>query len=718
MEYSWTPGAILPLVSAFCAAMAATIAWRSKQVAASKPFIFIQFGVFVWCFFYCFELFAHREHDAILWADIEYVGMVFIPPACAVFALVYSNRMRRPSFIGWIMLAIQPATVLPLVWLNPNEVFRQNVRMAKSGTHYLLAFDPGPAFIFNVVISHVFLLYAWGTFLHLAIQRSNAFRKQARMLFLAFVFPVLGNLIYQSGFDPVKHYDLTPAMFSVCGVIVTYSLFRLSFLELAPIARGTAVEQMVDPVIVMNGRGRLVDCNRAASSILEMTPEALLGQDALSLLQSAGRFTDSNVGTGSLYHLGDKVFAVQRSPLNDPFRGEIGQVVHLSDLTERLELERHLEAAKEQADSASHAKSNFLANMSHEIRTPMNGVIGLADLLKETSLDEQQIQFVHAIQSCSRSLMHIIDEILDFSKIEAGKMILSPEPLDLLALIQDVSIAHRVIAAEKQLRFDVTLPERAQIPIMADPSALRQILNNLIGNATKFTTFGGIGVRLAEIDGQSNRYLIDVEDTGIGIPTEKQAAVFDRFSQADESTTRDFGGTGLGLTITSQLIKLMGGTISLTSEVGVGSRFRIELQLDAAAIPALREISNAPLNLRVLLAEDNLVNTMVIEHQLDQLGCKTTHCVDGRATVEAFKREEFDVVILDVQMPIMGGIEVCQIIRGMGKAHTPVVALTANALEQEKEKCLEVGMDAFLTKPTTLQQLRDTLFKVTRANER
>jgi signal transduction histidine kinase len=716
MDYSWTPGAILPTISALCAAVALTVAWRTKQVAASKPFIVIQLGAFIWCFFYVIELCARRQQDAILWANVEYVGITFIPPACALFALVYNNRMRRPSLVGWILLAIQPGTVLPLVWANPGSVFRQNIHMAKSGSHYLLAFDPGPAFIYNVVLSHTFLLYAWGTFLYLAVQRSNAFRKQARLLFLAFVFPVLGNLVYQSGFDPVKHYDLTPAMFSICGVIVTYTLFKLSFLDLAPIARGMAVEQMVDPVIVMNSRGRLVDCNRAATAILELAPEFLVGQDAWRLLQVEGRFTDSNVGTGSLYHHRGRVFAVKRSPLIDPYRGEIGQVLHFSDLTERLELERHLNAAKELADSANHAKSTFLANMSHEIRTPMNGVIGLSDLLFETSLNDQQQQFVQAIQSCSRSLMHIIDEILDFSKIEAGKMVLNPEPLDLVSLVRDVTIAHRVIAEGKHLLFDVSLPRRERIPVLADPSALRQILNNLIGNATKFTSQGSIRVRLEEVEGEADVFLIDVEDTGIGIPVEKQDAIFDRFSQADESTTREFGGTGLGLTITRQLVKLLGGQISVYSQEGVGSRFRVVLPLEQAKMPDYQPTSTEPLNLRVLLAEDNLINTMVIEHQLDQLGCVTTHCEDGQATVDAFKNGDFDVVLLDVQMPVMGGIEACRIIRSMGNLRMPMVALTANALEQEREKCLEVGMNAFLTKPTTLKQLRETLYRVTRAS--
>ncbi len=688
----------------------ASIAWRAKKVPASAPFLLIQICAFLWCFFYGVELCCRHIKDAVFFANVEYIGIVFLPAASAVFALVYSNRMRRPSIVGWAFLAVQPIVVLPLVWMNPGEIFRQNPHMERVGEHYLLAFDPGPAFYFNVAISHTILLYVWGTFLYLAIQRDNAFRKQARVLFLAYVFPIVGNIVYHLGFEPIRHYDVTPAMFSICGVIITYSLFRLSFLDLAPIARGTAVEQLLDPVIVLNNQGKMIDCNRAASKVLHLAPEFLLGQDANRLLASVGRFTESNVGTGTLYHHRDRIFAVKRSPLNDPFRGEIGQVIHFSDLTERLELERNLSAAKEEADAASTAKSNFLANMSHEIRTPMNGVIGLADLLEETELSERQRQYVLAIQSCSRSLMQIIVEVLDFSKIEADKMALNPEPVDLIALVKDVVIAHRLIAEGKNLRFDLVLPKLQQLPVLADSSAIRQILNNLIGNATKFTQQGAVKVELRE---QSGVYIFDIIDTGVGIPADKVDTIFDRFSQADESTTRVFGGTGLGLTITWQLIKLMNGEVFVSSEEGVGSQFRVELTLPTTTLRIAEPAADVPLNLRVLLAEDNAINTMVIESQLEQLGCSITHCENGQETVEAFGREAFDVVLLDIQMPIMGGVEACRIIRNLDVPYVPVVALTANAMEHERDKCLEVGMDAFLTKPTTLKQLRETLHRVT-----
>lgn len=713
MMYSWTSGAILPLISALCVVTSALFAWKSKRVAATKPFVAIQIGAMIWCVAYVMELCSTHVALAVFWSDVAYIGIAFLPPASAWFALVYSDRVRKPSAVGWAVLAVQPVTVLPLVWFNPGDIFRRAIHMDHIGQHFLLAFDPGPAYLYNVIISHLFMAYAWGTFFYFALHRSNAFRKQARMLFVAFILPVVGNVLYRSGIGPVIHYDVTPSMFSLCGLITTYSLFRLSFLELAPIARGTIVEQMVDPVLVVNTRGRLVDFNRAASQVLDLSPEILVGQDAHRLLQASGRFTGSNVGSDALYHHGERVFAVKRSPLNDPYRGEIGQVLHFSDLTERLELESRLKAAKEEADAASRAKSNFLANMSHEIRTPMNGVIGLSDLLEETSLNDRQLQYTHAIQSCSRSLMHIIDEILDFSKIEAGKMTLNPEPLDLISVLRDVTIAHRVIAEGKLLQFYLELPSRTRIPVLADASALRQVLNNLIGNAIKFTASGSVMVRLEDLGGGD--YAIDVEDTGIGISNEKHSSVFDRFSQADESTTREFGGTGLGLTITKQLVSMMGGQISVASEPGLGSCFRVQLSMQRADLEDAENDESQSLNLRVLLAEDNLVNMMVIEHQLEQLGCITTHCPDGRAAIEAFKLGHFDVALLDVQMPIMDGIETCRQLRSVEKTRMPIVALTANALERERERCLEVGMNAFLTKPTTVKLLRETLYKVTHA---
>jgi signal transduction histidine kinase/CheY-like chemotaxis protein len=576
--------------------------------------------------------------------------------------------------------------------------------------HALLAFNPGPAYDYNVVLSHLLLASAWGTFFYLSLLRSNSFRKQARMLLLAFLMPVLGNILFRSGFAPVSHYDITPAMFSLCGIITTFSLFRLSFLELVPIARGTIVEQMVDPVVVVNPRGDLVDFNRAAAEMFELPDDVITGVDAFDMLQKAGRFTGSNVGTDALYCHAEKVFAIKRSPLNDPFRGEIGQVLHFSDITDRMDLENSLAQSKAEADAANLAKSNFLANMSHEIRTPMNGVIGLVDLLEETPLNDRQLHYVHAIQSCSRSLMHIIDEILDFSKIEAGKMFLREEAVDLIALLKDISIAHRVIAEGKGLNFEVQTDGLVRLPVTADPSAIRQIFNNLIGNAIKFTSEGFVSVHLQSLGG--DRFAIEVRDSGIGIADDKRAVVFDRFSQADESTTREFGGTGLGLTITRQLIDMMGGSVHVESELGKGSCFRVEavffpalVSEDSVSVPDL-------LNLHVLLAEDNLINTMVIQNQLEQLGCRTTHSPDGKAALDAFAASQFDIVILDVQMPVMDGIEACQQLRKLAGPNLPIIALTANALERECERCLEAGMSAFLTKPTTVSQLRQTLFRV------
>ena len=713
MEYNWTPGAILPLLSALCVGTSALVALRSKQVAATRPFLVIQAGALIWCLGYVIELCSTTLSQAVFWANIEYLGIVILPGASAWFALVYSDRVRKPSKVGWALLAVQPLTVLPLVWLNPGEVFRKGIHFEVVEGHSILAFDPGPAYIYNVALAHLLLACAWGTFFYLSFLRSNTFRKQAKWLLLAFMLPVTGNVLYRSGFTPVSHYDITPAMFSLCGMITTYSLFRLSFLDLVPIARGSMVEQMVDPVLVVNALGRLVDFNRAGSEFLDVSPDLLVGQDAQLILRASGRFSDSGVGVDALYHHDDRVYAIKRSPLNDPYRGEIGQVLHFSDLTERFALEASLSSAKNEADAASRAKSNFLANMSHEIRTPMNGVIGLSDLLEGTPLNEKQLDYVHAIQSCSRSLMHIIDEILDFSKIEAGKMTLRPEALDLISLLKDVTIAHRVIAERKKLTFDLQLPERPSIPVLADPSAIRQVVNNLVGNAIKFTGEGSVSVRLLCLG--EDRFAIEVEDTGIGIADEKRAAVFDRFSQADESTTREFGGTGLGLTITKQLVGMMDGEIDVESTPGVGSTFRVELTLPLAAVATPVEIGTDFLNLRVLLAEDNLVNTMVIQHQLSQLGCVTTHCADGQAAVEAFQHGEFDVVLLDVQMPVMDGIEACRQLRLLKPGGLPIVALTANALERERERCLEAGMDAFLTKPTTVTQLRETLFRVTQA---
>jgi PAS domain S-box-containing protein len=375
------------------------------------------------------------------------------------------------------------------------------------------------------------------------------------------------------------------------------------------------------------------------------------------------------------------------------------------------------------AELANAAKSEFLANMSHEIRTPMNGVIGMASLLETTPLTDEQRRYVSAVRASGESLLGLINDILDFSKIEAGRLELETIDFDLSALLGDFSAMMALRTEQKGLELVCDVAPEVPLGLRGDPARLQQILFNLVGNAVKFTERGEIVVRVGvdrEIEGGVS-LLFSVRDTGIGIPVERLGTLFRKFTQVDASTSRRFGGTGLGLAISKQLAELMGGQIGVRSEPGQGSEFfftaRFELR-PGAPRAALSMRITGPLAMpdaRILLVEDNATNQDVALGLLRKLGLRADLAEDGGRALEALRRERYDLVLMDVQMPGVDGFEATRRFRTFGEGATardvPIVAMTAHAMQGDRERCLAAGMDDYLAKPITGESLRAMLVK-------
>ncbi len=538
----------------------------------------------------------------------------------------------------------------------------------------------------------------------------------------------------------------------------------------------TIIEATPDCIKLMKADGTLLEMNRAGLDMIEAdSAETVLGRCVYSVVapeyREAYRALNESVCQGKRGYLEFEIIGLKGTcrwmathavPLYLQSEGAVVQLAITRDITERKRAEEELRRAKEAAEAASRAKSEFLANMSHEIRTPMNGILGMSEMALDTDLTAEQREYLEAVKFSADSLLTVINDILDFSKIEAGKLDLNPTNFRLRSNLEETIKPLALRAQQKGLRLSCHISPDVPDALIGDPDRLRQVLINLIGNAIKFTEQGEVRVAVEKIEGGS-REVADssrpagtalssslnpqssillrfaVSDTGIGIPAEKQQMIFEAFAQADGSTTRKYGGTGLGLTISSRLIEMMGGRIWVESPAqdgrstaqrsdrqpsaagGPGSTFYFTAWFGVVATSSV-ELSPQPVSaaptaptattrqsrLRILLAEDNSVNQRLMVRLLEKQGHTVVVANNGREALAALEREGFDLVLMDVQMPEMDGFEATAAIRQreqMTGAHIPIIAMTAHAMKGDCERCLAAGMDGYVSKPVQTQAL-------------
>ena len=472
--------------------------------------------------------------------------------------------------------------------------------------------------------------------------------------------------------------------------------------------------------------GNILFCNNYFLELTGFSLDEVIGKNAFDNFipdDDLDRMTTTYFGgiaSGSLppYYEGEilirggarRLIAWDITPLRDENGGIIGVANLGIDITDSRRADEQLRAALAAAEAANRAKSIFLATMSHEIRTPLSAVVGMTDLMLHDHLNPEQAGQVEIIRASTQSLLAVVDDILDLSKLDAGRIDIEAEPFDLGAVLNDISLIFGAVATERGLDFRVEVDDALPRGLLGDAVRIRQVLLNLVGNAVKFTEFGEVVLRVSPDGGE--RVLFAVCDTGIGIDDDTKERLFEEFSQADSSIARRYGGTGLGLAICQRLVTLMGGRIAVDSRPGKGSRFHFTLILPPAVLPHPAEPAVDPSlpPLDLLVAEDNPVNAAVLEALLRRAGHRVTVVGNGQAAVEAVAARRFDVVLMDMRMPVMDGLAATRAIRRMqGGAGLPIIGVTANAFAEDQRRCLEAGMSGYLAKPVTLANLAAAL---------
>ena len=499
----------------------------------------------------------------------------------------------------------------------------------------------------------------------------------------------------------------------------------------------TLIDNLPDLIYVKDTERRFLIANKALAEVLGVSsPEQLIGKTVFDFYpEDIARACDESdqavLQTGhplinfeeALHDPTGKTEWVLTTlvPLRDA-EGRIGAFVGIDrDITQRRRAEKDLREAKEAAEAASRVKSEFLANMSHEIRTPMNGIIGMTELTLDTQLNQEQREYLTMVKSSADSLLTVINDILDFSKIEAGKLDLDSVEFDLRDSLEETMKTLALRADQKGL--ELLCEVRAEVPevVCGDPTRLRQVLVNLVGNAIKFTETGEVAVRVDSeaLDAEAPTLHFTVRDTGIGIPAEKQRLVFEAFSQADPSTTRKYGGTGLGLTISMRLVQIMGGEIWVNSEVGMGTQFHFTVKVGVGkkATPAVSAATEKLRGLKVLVVDDNSTNRRILEEALDRWGLKPNSAENGEQALarleEAWQAgEPYSLVLTDVNMPEMDGFSLVERIRQRPElAAATLMMLTSGGQRGDAARCRELGVAAYLTKPIRQAELREAIVR-------
>ncbi len=713
-EFSTT---LIPLIfAALAPGFLAVYIWRNRRMQSATPLALMMALLFFWSASYIIDIASTTLAEKLFWKNITFIFIVFTPPVWLIFSVEYTGQKWLTAG-RWRYLLIIPILTLIVIFTPAlRSWFWINQHLVRAGG--LLLTDEENGWWFwrvHAAYSYLSLLLGFILIVRALLKWPKQFRFQMIWTLIAVSAPWIANIITIFKLLPI-YIDLTPFAFSVTGVGLTFAVVRHRMLDLVPIAREIVIEGMDDGVIMLDLNNRVVDINPSASTLLGLNIY-LVGKETAQvltrwphLIEKYKTLAQSKDEVLFEEHNSRRWFEFSRTPLTDSKKNLLGSVIVVRDITQLKETQEVLQQAREAAEMANHSKSAFLASMSHEIRTPMNAVMGMSGLLLDTPLTPDQREFADTIRSSSDSLLTIINEILDFSKIEAGRLDLERQPFDLRECVESAFDLVTTQAGNKGLELAYIIDPHIPQAIYGDVTRLRQVLVNLLSNAVKFTDHGEIVVEVKNAEALLH---FSVKDTGIGIPADRMDRLFQSFSQVDNSTTRKYGGTGLGLVISQRLAEMMGGKMWVESESEKGSTFHFTIIGEAAPSLAKKYIDESNLQLqgkRILIVDDNATNRRILNLQLQSWGLTSIETASSKTALEWVTRgDSFDAAILDFQMPEMDGLQLADEIRKLRDARAlPLIMLTSFGSR-------DLAMDQFaffLTKPIKPSQLYNALIGV------
>lgn len=579
---------------------------KHKDATGTTCFSLLLICITIYSFFYALEISSSNFKEALNFYKLEYIGIPFVPAFFLTFTIRYTGKKRWLNTPAIVALFSVPLTSMILVFTTgEHNLYHEEIFLSNETIFPALVFEPGIWYTIQQFYSILCILFAQLLLLNMWIEVMPAFRKQVTIVMTGSIIPFITLLLYLSGLFS-QGVDPIPYSLTFCVLIIYLGMTRYKLLDITPLARSVLFDRLPEGVIVLDEMKRIVDCNSSAANYLQITQNDI-GKIANKVLDSWPEIISpentsiskkkDNIIVRKNIHENDFWFSLEFLPLTIENDDRVGQMIIISDITESkkaeeklLETNRDLARATEhaqhmtaRAEMANRTKTEFLANMSHEIRTPLNGIIGFSDILMDTDLKESQLNYLNIVYNSANKLLMLINDLLDFSTIESGDFKLNNEQVQLEYLLKNIISDFEQETREKKLKIRLNLATKIPEYVITDHTRLKQILIKLLDNAVKFTEEGEIELRVETflVPGKQNdmRFKFSIIDTGIGIYEEDKIRIFESFSQADGSTTRKYGGTGMGLSLSNRLLELMDSKLELESEPGKGSTFFFEITL-------------------------------------------------------------------------------------------------------------------------------------------